>query len=839
MAKADEQARGGGERPPLDDGAGGNAPPIPAWLPWALYGLVTLVLFRAFVVSDEMLLGTDTLSLGYMAREFFAGALERGTFPRWNPLILGGTPFLESLAGGDSLYPPSVALLVLLETYRALGWKLILHVFGAGLFTYGWIRSLGRSRAAALLAGLAFLMAPFMVSLVYPGHDGKLFVTALTPLLFWATEAAFRGRSLLRWTGVAAVVGLVILTTHFQMAYFLFGAVGLYAFFRTAQIAAGRGPEARGGEGREEAAGARPARGPAPAGRKLGLFLAASLLGACLAAVQLVPAVEYVTESSRRTATTVQADEAGSVAYSSSWSLHPEEVASLVVPEFVGNDAGGAEWTSNTYWGRNPFKLNHEYAGLVVLLLAGLAFAGGARRDLRWFLAGLGGLGLLYSLGTHTPVWRIFYEVVPGVSLFRAPSMAIFLFGFAAVTLAAFGVDRALELARREDGGGWTGASRFLWGATAFLGLLTVLASTGVLTSAWTALLYGDMAGAKARALETARPFLVRGCFVATLLAGATALAWWAYRKGWLEPAGVVAVVGVLLFLDGVRVNDAFIQTFDFHRWAAPTANIRYLQERQAEEPPFRVFSMVQGGQDVKPGIYGLELAAGHHPNDLARYRELIGMEGSGTPDNLLRSEQVLRVLNVRYLLWPDAQYGTLQGMETVSRIDGRGGQPLRSVYRVPGLPRARLVGRARIVAGVAAVDTIMSPGFDVEEEVVLPEEPPLELGGGPVDGEVRWVDREINRLALEVRNESPALLVVADNWYPAWRARVDGADAPILRANHTLRAVALEPGRHRVEMVYESPLLERSLWLSLATLVLLCGVAGTSWIRRRRRDRA
>ena len=78
-------------------------PGIPRWLPPVLYGVVTLFLFRSFVFSDQMLVGTDTLSLGYMARDFYANALKQGTFPLWNPIILGGTPFLESLAGGDSL----------------------------------------------------------------------------------------------------------------------------------------------------------------------------------------------------------------------------------------------------------------------------------------------------------------------------------------------------------------------------------------------------------------------------------------------------------------------------------------------------------------------------------------------------------------------------------------------------------------------------------------------------------------------------------------------------------------------------------------------------------------
>ena len=169
---------------------------LPAWLPWCLYGALSLLLFGAFVFSEQMLLGHDTLGLGYTARAFYTDALRSGYFPLWNPYLLGGVPFLEALSGGDSLYPTALLLLVL-EPYRALGWKLVLHVFLAGLFMYGWTRSLGASRAAALVAGTAYLLAPFLVTLVLPGHDGKLFVTALTPLLFWAMEATFRrpGRS--------------------------------------------------------------------------------------------------------------------------------------------------------------------------------------------------------------------------------------------------------------------------------------------------------------------------------------------------------------------------------------------------------------------------------------------------------------------------------------------------------------------------------------------------------------------------------------------------------------------------------------------------------------------
>ena len=789
---------------------------VPGWAAPLTYLVVTLILFREFLFSDLMLLGQDTLALGYVARAFLADALATTGFPLWNPYILGGTPFLDSLAGGDSLYPPSLLLLVLLDTYRALGWKLILHVFLAGCFMYGWLRTLGVSRGAGLVGGLAYLLAPYMVSLVYPGHDGKLFVTALTPLVFWLSEWSLIRRGLLPLAALGGAVALVILTTHFQMAYFLFGAVGLYMIFRAVEL------------GRSE-------EGWKRAGKRFALFLVFSVVGAGAAAVQLVPAVAYVTEHSRRAHTSVDAAAQEGRAWASSWSLHPEEVVSLAVPEFIGSDAGGAEWASGTYWGRNVFKHNHEYLGLIALLLAGLAFMGGARSGLRWFLAGVGGVALLFALGTHTPVWGLFYALVPGISLFRAPSMVIFLTGFAVVTLAGLGLDRGAELVRDGEG---RKIFRYLGIVGGVLAVGWLLAATGILTGLWTSVIYPGIDDAGAASLDAARPFIVRGFLLAALLTAVTLGLWWALAQGYLKAGLLVAFLGILVAADQFRVNEAFVQYLDYHRWAAPDENHRFLMDRDREGEPFRVFSMIQHGQDVTPALHGLELAAGHHPNDLGRYRELIGMVGSGMPENLARfNPNVLDILNVEYIVWPDFQFGALEGATPVSRVTLADGRVYASVFRYPALPRARLVGQALVVAEAQALETILDPdAYNPRREVVLTEEPPIALEGPLVDGEVRWIERTPNRMILEARTPAPALLVLSENWFPAWKASVNGEEAPVLRADHTLRAVPVPPGSHRVEMWFASGLIRGSLWVSLLSLLALVAAAGGQLLVDRRR---
>jgi hypothetical protein len=151
------------------------------------------------------------------------------------------------------------------------------------------------------------------------------------------------------------------------------------------------------------------------------------------------------------------------------------------------------------------------------------------------------------------------------------------------------------------------------------------------------------------------------------------------------------------------------------------------------------------------------------------------------------------------------------------------------------GLPRARLVGGATVKSDAEAVAYMLSDAFDPEREVVLGEPPPIALDGAPASGTVTWVSRSPNQLVLTVTTERPALLVVADNWFPAWRATVDGTEAPVLRAYHTLRAVPVAAGAHEVVMRYRSEVVAVSLWISVVSFVALVGAAGLSTWRARR----
>ena len=72
-------------------------------------------------------------------------------------------------------------------------------------------------------------------------------------------------------------------------------------------------------------------------------------------------------------------------------------------------------------------------------------------------------------------------------------------------------------------------------------------------------------------------------------------------------------------------------------------------------------------------------------------------------------------------------------------------------------------------------------------------------------------------------------ILVLADNWYPAWKAFLDGQEVEVLRANGAFRGVVVPAGEHNVEFKYISSEQKTGRYLTLAGLLAVAvGVIGS-----------
>lgn len=94
-------------------------------------------------------------------------------------------------------------------------------------------------------------------------------------------------------------------------------------------------------------------------------------------------------------------------------------------------------------------------------------------------------------------------------------------------------------------------------------------------------------------------------------------------------------------------------------------------------------------------------------------------------------------------------------------------------------------------------------------------------VAGGRVDGSASLTSAGDEHLEVAVRTDRAAVLVVADTWYPYWKAEVDGEQVPVGRVNRAFRGVIVPEGRSRVVFTY----VDRPFQIGLL-LALLAGVA-------------
>ena len=393
-----------------------------------LLGAAVAIFFWPAATLEGAFFVQDVMVQNHPFRDFFARALHEGQLPLWNAAINCGFPlFAEGQAG--PLYPPNVILALLLPTWAALNWNIVLHLWLGGAGMYALVRAFGAVRPAALCAGLCYALSGYMV--VRAMSPNFIAVCAWLPLLFWLVDRILNRRHFFYVLLFALVIGLQLLAGHPQAA--LYGAVAVAGYWLYRSWVQGAG------------------------WITWSALAGAFALGAALAAVQLLPTAELVQLSNR----------GAGLSWASfvAMSLPPERLATLLWPNLFGNSAHG------TYGSREIgfFIQLCTYVGVVPLFLAWAALR--ERRDGQvGFFAVLALVGLVLALGKYTAIFSFFHQI-PGFSLFRIPTRFLLWFALGVSVLCGLGLDQVLRRERSRPVNGWLLAAVF---GAASAGLLWV-----------------------------------------------------------------------------------------------------------------------------------------------------------------------------------------------------------------------------------------------------------------------------------------------------------------------------------------------------------------------------
>lgn len=758
-------------------------------IPFLILAFVGSIPFFGFLFSgDAMLFGSDQIG-GFGNFVQYQKSIRALSIPGWHPWYLSGMPTLDAIAG-DLPYPPFWVVAFLFPAHKILGIMMWSHVLLAGFGAYLLLRrSFGLDRWAATALASGWMLNMNILSIIHGGHTAKVYIQALLPFgIHFLIQTLGPKARFWHPLGLAVTTALMVATSHLQMTYYALIAYGIYLLWRLWEILRS-----------QETLSVRLAL----AGRKTLSFWAAILLGVGLALPVLYPPMKYVKEFSVR-----NTEEKTSFEHATSWSLHPEEIGALAFPEFAG--------INENYWGRNPFKLNSEYAGiaLTVLGLAALAL----RTRWTWFWGTIALLALLNGLGAHTPFYRLIYDLnVPGIRNFRAASMVMFLWAAALLALAAIwirtlGEAETWKPAVREK---WT---RNLWIASASVGgvFLLMALAPGMVRDFWPS----NLADPSWRAYEN-WPAALSGFRTGALRAavlGAGVLALSAMRlSGSLPSPGFSAGLMLITLIDLLPLAPNFVKTFHHDQHYSPEP---LLQTLQTDTSSFRVADLPGSVQSGTLMLYDLPTMGGFADNEMAHMQEFRGRDWQRTmaglqqnPDGTVGGSRILDLLNVKYLLY--------RAGET---------SPLSAAVNRTVLPRARLVASVRALPLEAQLAGVLDTSFDHRRQVLVPSEalsdPAIATLAATVPdslpvGTVSWTNVGADEWTYVVEATRPALLVVSDPWYPAWKIQVDGADAPLLRVNYALQGVMVPAGKHTVTSSFHSD------WGALATKGMFAAMAG------------
>ena len=391
--------------------------PADSILTWPALLLFAFALTWPLVAGQGLYWGDIDLYFLPMLR-FAQQRLSSGYIPLWNPLILSGQPFLGNPQ--MSMLYPSTFLLAFCSAWRTLAIGSVAHLFLTGALTYLFLLRWCVQRSPALAGAFVYTgSAALMGRLQFP----PMVQTApYLPGILLCVDLCIDRASAIFVPALACMVALCLLAGHPQFAFLSLGCASAYAVARLA---------------------ARPAvlagvpNHPAAVARQAVRLSTGLVLGMAAAAVQLLPAMQLVAESSRDRMTPAMANR---------FYVQVQHLLTIIWPFGLGHPSLGNYWGGGNAWEPALFI---GWAPLPVMVFAVLKC--GRDRTVRFWGSTLL-VTLWLSMGVPAGLYWLAFYVVPGVSRFHDPARFAILAVFSSCALTAVGWDTFLLRKRPPRG---------------------------------------------------------------------------------------------------------------------------------------------------------------------------------------------------------------------------------------------------------------------------------------------------------------------------------------------------------------------------------------------------
>ncbi|MBW6516291.1 MAG: YfhO family protein [Candidatus Cloacimonetes bacterium] len=701
----------------------------------------------------------------------------------WNSNLFSGMP--GYLISYPARYPFVKNIFDFFTTYL-INWR-VFYMFLAGLGMYILMLSLGFKPLQAFISGMAFALSCHFIGLIEIGHDTKYRAIIYIPWIFWAVNYLFKNRDLLGMGLTAMFLILQFRENHAQITYYTMLMILVYGIFSlfwhlkdykskeflTAVI----------------------------------LFVITLLIVGLAVAQPYLSVWEYGHYTIRGGDTGLGRD------YATSWSFHPLEILTFIIPEFFGG-------ISPFYWGWMPFTQTHMYMGIIIFALALLAIFHWKSRIVK-MLTAVSLVSLFFSFGRHFPLLSNYLlSYFPFFNKFRVPAMILILLQFSMAILAGYGIKLIID--KMEEGNEKFNKlirKLLLFSGIAFL-LFVILSAAGF----WNVLPFqhasdtGRYEPNQIDFLQDVRQsqFKTSGVIAFAFLTVFFLLTYLLLKRKGITPYVYMTILAVLVISDLMLVNRKHLKNLvpqqEIQAAFQDTEADRFLLE---DEDLFRIYPI--GGEfGQSRWAYYHQTIGGYHGAKLQRYQDIL--------DHSLNAEvqyrvpinwNVVKMLNVKYLISP-----VQLPFDNLSYVLYDRDRRVTIYENADYLSRAWFVEHIEVVEESRQIFRFLNhPEFD-PAKIALVEKPMFGIEA-PEESSIELTDYGLHNIEFALTTDKNSLLVVSEIYYPAgWNAYLNGSKVEIIPVNHILRGVVIPPGEHLLEMRFEPASYRISLIMSLLGLI-------------------
>jgi len=686
--------------------------------------------------------------------------LTQGEIPLWNPYNNGGLPFIGDTQAAV-FYPPRLLTIAFSYlsggwTYHALELEMMFHVLAYSLLLYALVRRMTIGQSGRVIGGLvAAIIGAYGGFLSgYPVQQLAILEAAIwLPLGILGVLEATRHETIRwRWMVLAGfALGLSWMAGHPQTSWFLTYLLVAYLAYhiyvrRWRWTILVRG------------------------------IILIALISGGIAAVQLLPGIEYLGHTARIDLT-FEAKGNGFPIRDVLQFLFPGQF-SLFSPLYIG--IVGLALVIIVPWFNQKIPGSHFWIGVALV-------------------------SLLLSFGANSALYPALYNLLPGLRFFRGQERAAYLVASSLAILAGLSAAHLVS-AKTDDDTKSKQIQQTLVGLVIACGVGIVLAPDG-----W-------FSERPDEALSTA--------VFSTLIAAAV---FFVLRHLVSTPSSRFyqwLLVGLLVF-------DLFTINFDADHTYDPVPPNEQLalihpplvaQVASDTDLPYRVDGF-RGLNDNFGSLYRVMDMRGISP---------LFLDG---PYRLIEPEKINPVawelFAVRYV------FTDWEALPVASTLLGSGTDrhgPVNLHRLTDPRPFAHLVYDVEVVDSDAfAHELVRDPNFTPRTTVILNQPVAVDLPPeAPAEGTAAVTTFEPERFVIEVSTPTDAVLTIAHPDYPGWHATIDDVPAETIRAFGALTAIAVPSGQHEITFTYDPLSYRVGAVLSLFTWACL-GILGGWWLIRGR----